>query len=27
VRFVGLFLRHANEKDNELVPEDEMRLV
>jgi condensin complex subunit 3 len=23
VRFVGLFLRHANEKDNELVPEDE----
>ena len=23
VRFVGLFLRHANEKDNELVPENE----
>ncbi|KAF8851365.1 condensin subunit Cnd3 [Acephala macrosclerotiorum] len=23
IRFVGLFLRHANEKDNELLPEDE----
>jgi condensin complex subunit 3 len=22
IRFIGLFLRHANEKDNELVPED-----
>lgn len=23
IRFIGLFLRHANEKDNELQPEDE----
>ena len=22
IRFIGLFLRHANEKDNELVPEN-----
>jgi condensin complex subunit 3 len=23
IRFIGLFLRHANEKDNELIPEDD----